>query len=427
MGDGVISSSLLTRTAAERPGASAAGPRRSLPSWAFVLGYTLAQIGGFVAFIDLLQVVIPIKAALIAPGQKTALLGAVTILGAVAASGTNILAGAASDRTHSRFGRRRPWMAVGLAGVVGAYAMIAWASNAIMLALGLIAFQIAFNIFYAPLGAIIADRVPDRHKGFVSAMMGLGFSAGTWISSMLVGGLHQSLVLGLALTAAVLVALILPFLVTLDDRPIEPRPEPILTALKPGMTHDLVIAVISRLGVFTGQIVILNFMLFNLRDQQIIRPWLPTDPEQALGQLMQVSAYAHAVVSLASGRLSDLWGHRRPFLVGAALTMAGVIVAAAFCHDWRGMVGLYVLLGAAMGCYRAIDGALMVQVLPSPRDAGRDLGWVNLSNTAPQIIASTLALVVVSLLHGSHATLFVCGAAFTAVGGLLALFIRGVK
>src|ERR1700761_5717239 len=72
--------------------------------WRFLSAYTIAQVGAFVAFMPLLQLLAPLKAAAIDPQHKTILLGQAMFLGAVAASVSNLLAGAASDRTRSRFG-----------------------------------------------------------------------------------------------------------------------------------------------------------------------------------------------------------------------------------------------------------------------------------------------------------------------------------
>ena len=90
----------------------------------FIAAYTLAQIGAFVSFMPLFQVLLPLKAEAIDPANKALLLSQVAFYGAMVASVANLLAGAISDRTTSRFGRRRPWMVVGSLGAAGAYLLI---------------------------------------------------------------------------------------------------------------------------------------------------------------------------------------------------------------------------------------------------------------------------------------------------------------
>lgn len=390
--------------------------------------YALAQVGAFVAFIDLLQVVTPIKAAAIAPGNKTAVLSDVMIVGAIAASVSNIIFGAVSDRTTSRFGRRRPWMIAGLVGVMVSYALVALAGTPLMLGLAIVLFQIAFNMFYAPFGAVVADRVPNRQKGLVSALIGVGFAAGDLVSAGLVTPIRHGLVPGLACLGLTVMVLIAPCALALRDPPVVRHRAP-FRPIPTKVTTDLVLAVLSRQGVFTGQLLMLSYMLFNIRDRQAASGWLPhgLDPEQALAQLLAVSAVTVALMSVTCGGLSDRIGHRRPFLAASGVGMAAIIAAAGFVTSWPSMLVLYALLGAAMGCYRAVDGALMVEVLPSTADAGRDLGWVNLSNTMPQMMASGLALLVMDQAHGGYRMLFLAGAVVTAVGGALALRIRNVK
>jgi Na+/melibiose symporter-like transporter len=79
----------------------------------FIAAYTLAQVGAFVSFQPLLQVLLPLKAEAIDHASKAVVLSQVAFWGAIVASVANLLAGAISDRTTSRFGRRRPWMVVG--------------------------------------------------------------------------------------------------------------------------------------------------------------------------------------------------------------------------------------------------------------------------------------------------------------------------
>jgi len=66
----------------------------------------LANLGVFMGFFTPIQVLLPEQIAAIDPGHKEAMLGLVTGLGAAAAVVVNPVAGALSDRTVWRFGRR---------------------------------------------------------------------------------------------------------------------------------------------------------------------------------------------------------------------------------------------------------------------------------------------------------------------------------
>src|SRR5215470_1749671 len=78
----------------------------------FSLGAT--NVALYVVYMGVLQLLLPHQLSLIDPGDKVTLFGVVTGIAAFAATVANPIAGALSDRTHTRFGRRTPWI-VGVA------------------------------------------------------------------------------------------------------------------------------------------------------------------------------------------------------------------------------------------------------------------------------------------------------------------------
>jgi MFS family permease len=83
-------------------------------------------------------------------------------------------------------------------------------------------------------------------------------------------------------------------------------------------------------------------------------------------------------------------------------------------------------MGAGYGVYLAVAGALITQVLPSEADRGRDLGIVNIANTAPQAIAPALAAAVLTGL-GGYPTLYLPAGACGLVGAALVQPVRSVR
>ena len=144
----------------------------------FIAAFTLAQIGAYVSFMPLFQVLLPLKAEAIDSAGKAVLLSHVAIFGSITASLANLLAGAISDRTTSRFGRRRPWMVVGGLATVASYFFIMTADTELKLMLGVVGFQLAFNLLFSAMLAVLPDRVPDAQKGRVAAFLSLGHPIG---------------------------------------------------------------------------------------------------------------------------------------------------------------------------------------------------------------------------------------------------------
>src|SRR5205814_7122075 len=70
----------------------------------------LANLGLYLGYFGPITVLLPNQVQAIAgPAHKVAVLGWVTGIGAAVAMISNPVAGALSDRTTSRFGRRHPW------------------------------------------------------------------------------------------------------------------------------------------------------------------------------------------------------------------------------------------------------------------------------------------------------------------------------
>ncbi len=106
------------------------------------------------------------------------------------------LAGALSDRTRTRWGRRLPWLMVGAPLAAVAYALIPWAPTVgwMMLAIGLANFALA--LFRSPTIALLGDlfRPEERSQanGVINFMGGVGA-----ILAFVVGGALYNLAEGL--------------------------------------------------------------------------------------------------------------------------------------------------------------------------------------------------------------------------------------
>src|SRR5690348_7128159 len=136
---------VLTPTAAEEPVAYVRA------RWVTLL--VVANLAVWMGFFTPIQVLLPEQLQAISPEHKEAVLGWVTGLGALAAVIANPLAGALSDRTVGRFGRRHPWTLGG--GILGALglALLAFQHSVVGVAIGWIAVQICFNAMLAALTA----------------------------------------------------------------------------------------------------------------------------------------------------------------------------------------------------------------------------------------------------------------------------------
>lgn len=392
----------------------------------FVALLTLAYVGAFSAFVPLLSIIVPLQAQQVSMVDKVGLLGVATAWGAGVASVANLAAGWGSDRTRSVWGRRRPWILLGLIGVLAAYGLIGAARTPIGLIVGVIAFQLGFNLMFAPLTAILADRVPDAQKGRVAAFLGLGAPMGAATGVLIADPILPDAGARLALLGVIVVACVVPLLLAWKEPVVRAR-----ETSKPSRLHftaDFGFAWMSRFCFQIAASVINAFMLFYLADHAHYAAQFPGQTaESGLARLIALSTVLIVASGFVGGLLSDRLGSRRLFILAASVILAGGLTIFALWPQWPGPLIGYALYGVGFGLYSTVDAALVAQVLPSRRDAARDLGVMNLTNTLPAVMAPMLALLALGPERSDWPSLMLVSACAAVVGGLLVMAVRHVR
>src|SRR6266550_6199564 len=147
----------------------------------------LANLGLYLGYFGPITVLLPNQVQAIAgPAHKVAVLGWVTGIGAAVAMISNPVAGALSDRTTSRFGRRHPWTVCGT--LVGAAALVllaGWQTIAGVI-VGWCLVQVGLNAMQASIAAGVPDHVPVAQRGLVSGWIGLPQTVGVVLAVALV-------------------------------------------------------------------------------------------------------------------------------------------------------------------------------------------------------------------------------------------------
>ncbi len=393
----------------------------------FIIVLALAHVGAFTAFAPLLSLLVPLKTARVMPQDSIGLLSLITLCGAGVASVSNLLAGWMSDRTVSRFGSRRPWIALGLAGILTAYGLIATAKSAVTLIGAVMLFQLAFNLMFGPLVAVLADRVPDAQKGAVAAFLGLAPPLGALSGVLITSAAAEGAVLRYILLGAMVSAAVLPLLLTLRDGPASTPPEQVRTSRLP-LTRDFRLCWGSRFCLQISASVVNAYMLFYLVGFARFEARFPDIPvETGLAALMALSTVLALVSGFLGGLASDRSARRLAFIATAAVLMAAGLAVFALLPTWPGPLIGYALYGAGFGLYTTVDAALVAQVLPSRRNTARDLGVMNLTNTLPALLAPLLVLVALGPARESWGVLMMVVSGLAALGGIIVLGIRSVR
>jgi len=390
----------------------------------------LANLAVWMGFFTPIQVLLPEQLQNIAgldPGgpSKEAMLGWVTGLGALAAVIANPLAGALSDRTSGRFGRRHPWTLGG--GLIGAAALVLLAGQHTLLgvALGWIGAQICFNAMLASLTAAVPDRVPVAQRGAVSGWIGMPQVLGVVLGTVLVTVIVSGVWAGYLAVAVAVVILTLPFpLSTPDDRLArQHRPKVDLRSfwVSPRRHPDFAWAFGTRFLVQLGNALGTLYLLYFLTDAVGL-----SDPGTGLLVLILIYTAGLMATTVIAGRRSDRSGRRKSYVVASGVVMSVAALMLAVAPTWPVAMAAAAVLGGGYGIYLAVDAALITQVLPTATGRAKDLGIINIANSAPQVLAPALAAPIVASL-GGYPVLYVATAVVTLLGGVFIYRVRSVR
>ena len=337
------------------------------------------------------------------------------------------LTGALSDRTTSRFGRRRPWILAGTLVFAASLLLLGLQTSIVGIGIFWALALTGYCVLTAALTATISDQVPVRQRGFVSGWMSAPQAVGVILGLVLVTELFVGQFLGYAVMAALLVLLVVPFLIFVPDAVLD-RAEPLTFRtfiegfwISPRAYPDFGWTLLSRIlvnfGNAFGTALLFQFLAYGL---------LVDDPEETLIVLTLVYMIFVILASLVLGRLSDKLGRRKVFVfVAAAIQGVAAILLALVPSVEVAMVAAG-LLGLGYGCFLSVDQALATQVLPDPQTRGKDLGIMNIATAVPQAIAPLLGALVVAALAGFQG-LFLLAACAAILGALAVLPIRSVR
>ncbi|GIJ78592.1 Major Facilitator Superfamily protein [Micromonospora phaseoli] len=390
-----------------------------------------ANLGVWMAFFTPIQVLLPQQLGQIAPANKETMLAVVTGVGALAAVIANPLAGALSDRTCLRlgrweFGRRHVWTLGGA--VLGALALVllAQARTVLAVTVGWVAAQVCFNAMLASLTAAVPDRVPVTQRGGVSGWVGIPQALGLVLGVVLVTAVVTGNAAGYLAMAAVVLLLALPFALRTADDPLPRTHRPPLRGLFRGMWvsprryPDFGWAWITRFLVQLGNALGTLYLLYFLTDEVRV-----ADPEGGLLVLILLYTAGLMATTVVAGRLSDRTGRRKVFVIAAGVVIAVAALLLAVAPTWPMALIAALLLGGGYGVYLSVDAALITQVLPRATDRAKDLGVINIANSAPQVLGPAISAPIVVYL-GGYPALYATTAAVTLLGSVLVLKIRSV-
>jgi MFS family permease len=419
----------VTASGVDADTSQAAGPARV--GWGFIAWYAAAYMSAILLLISPLLVTLALKVvALVGSDRAPANLSLVAGTGALLAMVGNPLFGQLSDRTTSRFGRRRPWLVVGLLGGSAGTLIVALAPTMAVVVIGWCVAQLFFNAMLAALVAVLADQVPTAQRGVVSGVLGVCLPVasvcGTYLVQVFTGNMLAMFMAPCVVAGAVL----LLFVARLDDRR-QPCADKSAWSLaefartfyvSPRAHPDFAWAFVSRFLFVTAYAFLTTYQVFFLLDR--VGTSKHHVPQQVFIATL-VQAVLVVAASLVGGRLSDRTGRRKVFVLAAAVTFGVAMFVLAVVSSFDGFLVAMVISGIGLGAYVAVDLALVVDVLPDRAHAAKDLGVANIAGALPYSIAPAIAPAILAV--GSFGTLYSVAGACALLGGVAILCVRQVR
>jgi MFS family permease len=395
--------------------------------------------GGNYHWGPILPILLPFQILHLVPASsKGSALGLMLGFGSFFAMVVPPLVGQFSDGFSTRWGRRRPIMAVGTAvNVLGLIGMFLAPTYLWLLAAYLVV-QISNNAAGAAFNAVVPDVVPPAEFGRQSGLLGGMVQLGT------VGGLATYIALAiagapLATYLAIGVVLVLTLLPTLwaakgeglqavVRAPSKPVLEAVREFLAPLWSGDFGWVVFTRLMVTGGIWCVLPFLQFFFTDVGHIAH---ADQFTSFWELTLL--LAATPFGLLGGWVSDRYG-RKIFVYasGACQTLAVLLFIVFYPSQVLFIFVIGVLFGVGYGLYYAVDWALACDTLPDPDHAAKDMGLFHVAFTFPQVVLpSALGFVLDAFNKQSpnsgFRVVFAFAALFFLLGTVLVSRIKSVR
>ena len=376
---------------------------------------------------------IPVGATLIAGSNADLLIGRVTAAGGVFALLTPILVGWLSDRTVTRWGRRRPWMVAGtILNIIG-LGLLALSTNQMTFIGAYLVVQLSNNAAGAAYTGVIPDVVRAEDRGRASGLLGTMNQLGTVVGVGLVGltfklygDTRAGLLAGYAVVAVILAITLLITVIAVK--------EPVLISLPRSRGREIRVgagAIICGAAFLVGLIALFAILLIQLGSllwpvvivfvaaavttflaarrlpalmaffqafrsndffwtfatralvtlgifsilpfmELYFRDVVRTPDAGAASAFWLLAVIAGAIIpSMVGGVLSDRTGRRKLFVYVSSGIQA-VVVSVLLFGLVRSLTLLYILgilYGIGYGAYYAVDWALACDVLPNREEA----------------------------------------------------------
>lgn len=394
------------------------------------IGLAAGAFCWIVAYLGAVGVLLPARIAEIDDANKATIVAINSTVSMVVATLANIIIGAFSDLSRTRFGRRTPWIWIGAVGSFFSLIMLGQVQSTMALILTWAVYQVFLNSIIAPLLATIADRIAPKYRGSAASAYALGIGLGTGLGQVIGAQFLGNASLGFMVLAA-LTVLAGPT-AWLMFREVSSLPMPRKSFDQKMLVENFVfptrnardyyLALAGKFFTMVAKFTVQGYLLFILTD------YLLLDGEQTKAYVSLTATIimvAGIAMAFVAGPIADKLGRLKLPVVLSALMIGTGVFMPFLSASPTAIIAYAVLAGIGFGVFNAVDQALNIAVLPNKATAAKDLGILNLANTGGQIAGPLLAAAVITA-FGYHMVFAAAAvAALLAVGCFLA--IRSVR
>jgi MFS family permease len=408
----------------------------------FIVSLVIANFGLWITIFTPLTSGLAVHLSTVLPEhERNTVLGLVLGAGGIVAMVVNPVVGKLSDRTTSRFGMRKPWIVGGTIAAIIGLVVTATGKTVPLILTGLCTATLGFNTILASLGPLLREHVPHQQRGRITGLLGMSLPIGA-VGGSFLAQLFTGHPLAMFLAPAVLLVVGVALLISsyrdrrLDRAQAQALPRygvhEFLTSfwVNPKRHPDFAWTWLSRFLFFAGLATLITFQAFYLADRLGY-------PIEHVAKLIAISTPVHYLLVFAAsplaGWLSDRTDRRKVFVVAAALVCAAGLGVVAFATSFPVFLVGFAITGIAEGAFIAVDLALVIDVLPHPDEAAKEMGVSATANLLAWALAPAMApaFLAISLLaedtHGNFVALYAAAALFAVLSAVTITPVRKVR
>ena len=365
--------------------------RRSIP---FLLGMALYNLGVNYIWISYNSIILPNQIQSLFPVQKALVVGIVVSLSTTAGVVVNIFSGVLSDNIRLRWGRRWPYILLGvILTCLGLLVPALLPLAALTVVLGYLMMEVFTNLSAGSYQPLLPDIIQEDQRGQTSGFQGLM----TLIGSAMGFGLTGYLV-GIGQVGSALISMSVAFLLTAlftirtirhsDMFPHEPVSISIWGAAREIFRPKTVVIsffwlVLGSFLIFMGSAGLTFFEYYYF--ETILKISNPAFAVAITGLVILVVAMFSSIIF---GYLSDRVG-RRNMIIGAALVAGTATLFIPFLTNFYVFLAVASLVGGPLGIFNSVSYALASDLAPR-EETGKYMAYSNLAVGGASIVAAAL-------------------------------------